>query len=136
MVEFLTIGLNIVSEFMTNVMTVDQWTLFIVAALSAWAGYLLKEALSSSLMAVLFFPGFILGGLISRYLFIHNGIFLSTNKDANVILATGAGIIASLLLLTVLVRVYTHVADIRTRANRRRMDRRAENAKAQQAPVA
>ncbi len=136
MVEFLTIGLNIVSEFMTNVMTVDQWTLFIGAALSAWAGYLLKEALSSSLMAVLFFPGFILGGLISRYLFIHNGIFLSTNKDANVILATGAGIIASLLLLTVLVRVYTHVADIRTRANRRRMDRRAENAKAQQAPVA
>ncbi len=136
MLEFLTNGLHIISEVMVDVMTVDQWTLFIVAALSAWAGYLLKEALSSSLMAVLFFPGFLLGGLISRYLFIQNGIFLSTNKEANLILATGAGIIASLLLLTVLVRLYTHVTDIRTRANRARMDRRAEKAKAQQASIA
>ena len=127
--------LDFVLEFMTNVMTVNQWTLFVVAALSAWAGYLLKEALSSTLMAILFFPAFIIGGLISRYLFIEHGIFLSTNKDANLVLATAAGIIAALLMLTIIVRFYMYATEIRTRANRSRMDRVNQEATAQQAPT-
>lgn len=100
-------------------MNVNQWTLFIVGALSACAGYMLKEALSSGLIASIFFPFFLLAGLVSRHLFIEYGIFISDNKDANLIMATCAGLIVSLALLTILLRLYMFATKIRTRADTR-----------------
>lgn len=104
-------------DFLTTVMTVDQWTLFIIGLMSAWAGYILKEALSSGFLATIFFPVFLFGGLLGRYVFIEMGLFISQNKDANLILATGAGLIVSLVVVTILARMYMYITAIRTRAN-------------------
>jgi hypothetical protein len=120
MPDFASDAFNVFIEFMTSVMTVSQWTLFIVGILSLWAGYILKEALSSTLMATAFFPFFLLGGLISRHLFIEYGIFISSNKDANLILATGAGLIVSLVVMTIFVRLYFYLSRISQRSTRYR----------------
>lgn len=104
-------------ELIDNIFTVNHWELMIVAAISAVAGYILKEALGSGLTASIFFPFFLVSGLISRYIFIENGVFLSANNDANLVIATGLGLSISLVVMTFVVRAFSAVNGIHKQAS-------------------
>ncbi|MGH1419763.1 MAG: hypothetical protein ACRBCJ_12965 [Hyphomicrobiaceae bacterium] len=113
MLEFAENLFITVYDFLAVVTDVSYWTYFIICGLALWAGYLLREGLSSNWIAIFFFPGFVLGGLIGRHIFIEYGIFVSPNQDANLILATGAGLIAALLFLVIALRLYLYATTIR-----------------------
>lgn len=101
----MTSTLAVLSEFLTQALSVDHWTLFIITVLSIWAGYLIKETLSSSMMASIFMPGFIIGGLAMRQLFINLEFFVSNDNDIDLLISTGAGLIASLIIMTIIARL-------------------------------
>ncbi len=103
-------------DFMLVVTNASSWTYFVICSLALSAGYLLKEGLSSNWIAIFFFPGFVFGGLLGRHIFLTQGIFISGNKDANLILATGAGLIVALLFLVIALRLYMYATTIRKKS--------------------
>ena len=61
-------------DFLNRALTVDTYTLVVVAMLSGWAGVLTLHVLSRTVLALVFVPGFVLGALIMNYVFELAGI--------------------------------------------------------------
>lgn len=100
------------SDVIARILTVDQFSVLIVATLTVGAGYFVSQALSA-MMAILFVPGFLVGALVSIYLFREFGILIGPDNDTNATIASGVGIIVSLLIMLALVRFTMSLRKVR-----------------------
>jgi hypothetical protein len=92
-------------DFLNRAVTVDTYTLIVVAMLSGWAGVLTLYVLSRTLLALVFIPGFIFGALITNHVFHLAGLAPTPDRETNVIIACTVGTILTLLVLLISIRV-------------------------------
>ena len=92
---------------------VDTYTLVVVAVLSGWAGMLTLLVLSRTLLALVFIPGFVLGALTMNYVFELAGIYPTPDHETNVVIACTVGLIVSLFVLLMCLRVSAVMSGLR-----------------------
>ena len=92
---------------------VDTYTLVVVAVLSGWAGMLTLVVLARTLLALVFIPGFVLGALTMNYVFELAGIDPTPNHETNVVIACTVGLIVSLFVLLMCLRVSAVMSGLR-----------------------
>jgi hypothetical protein len=100
-------------DFLNRAVTVDTYTLVVVAMLSGWAGVLTLHVLSRTLLALVFIPGFVLGALIMNYAFELAGIYPTPDRQTNVVIACTVGMIVALFILLICLRVTAVMAGLR-----------------------
>ncbi len=115
-------------DFLNRAVTVDTYTLVVVAMLSGWAGILTLHVLSRTVLALVFVPGFILGALVTNYVFELTGFFPTPDRETNVVIACTAGIIMALLVLLICMRVAAIMAFFRLERHQFKRDIRAPDA--------
>jgi hypothetical protein len=81
--------------------------------LSGWAGVLTLHVLARTFLALVFIPGFVLGALITNYLFELAGIYPTPDRETNVVIACTLGLILSLFVLLMCLRVTAVVSGLR-----------------------
>jgi hypothetical protein len=100
-------------DFLNRAITVDTYTLVVVAVLSGWAGVLTLHVLSRTVLALVFVPGFILGALVTNYVFELTGFYPTPDRETNVVVACTIGIIIALFVLLLSLRVTAILAGMR-----------------------
>jgi hypothetical protein len=98
-------------DFLHQALTVDTYTIVVVALLSGWAGVLTLHVLSRTVLALVFIPGFVFGALLANYLFEEIGFMPTPDRETNVVIACTLGLIVTLLVLLVIMRLtsaYSH----------------------------
>ena len=100
-------------DFLNKTFEVDTYTIVVVAMLAGWSGVITMHALSKAVMALVFIPGFIFGGLVANYLFEEYGFYPTPDKSTNVVVACTIGIIAALLVLLLVTRIASTVTGLR-----------------------
>lgn len=95
-----------------QIVLVDQMTFVLVIVLSVIAAFAFREALDgASITAICFFPFFILGALVSVYLFANLQVFLSSDQPVNTVAASICGIGITLILLLIFKRAIVYLSD-------------------------
>ena len=97
-------------DFLNRAVTVDTYTLVVVAMLSGWAGVLTLHVLSRTLLALVFIPGFVLGALVMNYIFELVGFYPTPDRQTNVVIACTIGMIIALFILLICLRVMAVVS--------------------------
>ena len=97
-------------DFLNRAVTVDTYTLVVVAMLSGWAGMLTLHVLSRTLLALVFIPGFVLGALVMNYIFELAGFYPTPERQTNVVIACTIGMIIALFILLICLRVMAVVS--------------------------
>ena len=92
-------------ELLTRAIDVDTFTLLSVAALSGWAGFLIMFVQPKRLLALAFLPGFAAGAVAVNYIFLEYGVFLTAEKETNVVLASTIGVTAALIVMLAALRL-------------------------------
>jgi hypothetical protein len=100
-------------DFLSRALTVDTYTLVVVAVLSGLAGVLTLHVLSQTLLALVFIPGFVLGALIMNHVFELAAFYPTPDRETNVVIGCTAGLIISLFVLLVCLRVSAVVSGLR-----------------------
>jgi hypothetical protein len=100
-------------DFMHQALAVDTYTIVIVAMLSGWAGVLTLHVLSRTVLALVFVPGFVFGALVANYLFDVTGFMPTPDHETNVVVACTLGLIVTLLVLLVIMRLTSAYAGMR-----------------------
>jgi hypothetical protein len=100
-------------DFLNRAVTVDTYTLVVVAMLSGWAGVLTLHVLSRTILALVFIPGFIFGALLTNYAFELTGFYPTADRETNVVVACTAGIIIALFVLLLFLRVTAVLSGLR-----------------------
>ncbi|CAN1723958.1 conserved membrane protein of unknown function [Hyphomicrobium sp. 1Nfss2.1] len=109
-------------DFLHRAVTVDTYTLVVVALLSGWAGVLTLHVLSRTMLALVFVPGFVLGALVTNYAFEVTGFYPTSDRETNVVIACTMGIIIALFALLIVMRFTAVIARLRVEHHRFRHD--------------
>jgi len=109
-------------DFLNRAITVDTYTLVVVALLSGWAGVLTLHVLSRTLMALVFIPGFVFGALVTNYVFELTEFSPTADRETNVVIACTTGIIVALFALLMSLRFTAVIARLRVENHRFRND--------------
>lgn len=100
------------SSIVYQIVLVDQTTLVLVVLLSILAAFAFREALDgATLTAICFFPFFILGALVSVYLFTKLQVFMSSDQPVNTVASAICGIGITLIVLLIFKRAIIYVSD-------------------------
>jgi len=81
--------------------------------LSGWAGVLTLHVLSRTVLALVFVPGFVLGALVTNYIFELTGFYPTPDRETNIVIACTLGIIIALLVLLLCLRFSAILASLR-----------------------
>ena len=100
------------SDFLHQAITVDAYTLTVVAILSGWGGVLTMQVLSRTILALIFVPGLVFGALTANYLFRVYHFYPTPDQEVNVVIACTLGLIAALLVLLVSLRLIAIVSTL------------------------
>ncbi|MBI1648732.1 hypothetical protein [Hyphomicrobium sulfonivorans] len=100
------------SDFLHQAITVDTYTLVVVALLSGWGGVLTMQVLSRTMLALIFVPGLVFGALTANYLFNAYHFYPTPDREVNVVIACTLGLIAALLVLLVSLRLMAIVSTL------------------------
>ncbi len=100
-------------DFLNRAITVDTYTMVVVAMLAGWAGVLTMHVLSRTLLALVFVPGFVIGALIANYVFELAGIYPTADAETNIVAACTVGIIIALFVLLIVMRVIAATSAMR-----------------------
>jgi hypothetical protein len=111
-------------DFLHRAVTVDNYTLVVVALLSGWAGVLTLHVLSRTVLALVFVPGFIFGALVTNYLFEITGFYPTPDRETNVVVACTLGIIMALFVLLLVLRATAILSGMRLERHEFRRDLR------------
>lgn len=86
-------------DTLLNIFVADLFSYIIVAMLTLWAGALIKAMTSSSALAWAFMPAIAFGALAAIDYFALEGIMLMSDKDSNVIVVSGVGMLVGLIAM-------------------------------------
>lgn len=87
------------TDILIYLLSIDNMTIFLVAVLATWGGYIVHQMVSSTIMTLLFVPGFVSGALISNYVFGKFGIILLADRDSNSLVITAIGMVSALFII-------------------------------------
>jgi hypothetical protein len=111
-------------DFLHRAITVDTYTLIVIAVLSGWAGVLTVSVLSRTILALVFVPGFVLGAFIVNYVFELTGFYPTPDRETNVVIGCTLGLIAALLVLLVVLRATSALAGLQVGRHQFKRDMR------------
>lgn len=94
---------------------VDQYTMTVVVLLVATVFCLIRTVLDSFLMAVVFTPVMLVGGLAANFLFRTFYVPTTTDKDTEVVIASAVGVLAALVLMLLATWLTILMSDYRSR---------------------
>ncbi len=100
-------------EVLSRAIDVDTFTLLSVAALSGWAGLLLMFIQPKRMMALALMPGFVVGALAANYFFLEYGVYLTSENESNVVLASTIGVSVALLIMIAVLRLTGAISKMR-----------------------
>ncbi len=100
-------------EVLSRAIDVDTFTLLSVAALSGWAGLLLMFVQPKRMMALALMPGFVVGALAANYIFLEYGVYLTSENESNVVLASTIGVSVALLIMIAVLRLMSAISTMR-----------------------
>jgi len=100
-------------EVLSRAIDVDTFTLLSVAALSGWAGLLLMFVQPKRMMALALMPGFVVGALAANYFFLEYGVYLTSENESNVVLASTIGVSVALLIMIAVLRLTGAISKMR-----------------------
>ena len=92
-------------DVLSRAIDVDTFTLLSVAALSGWAGLLLMFVQPKRMLALALMPCFVVGALAANYFFLEYGVYLTSENETNVVLASTIGVSVALLIMIALLRL-------------------------------
>ena len=92
-------------DVLSRAIDVDTFTLLSVAALSGWAGLLLMFVQPKRMLALALMPGFVVGALAANYFFLEYGVYLTSENETNVVLASTIGVSVALLIMIALLHL-------------------------------
>ena len=100
-------------EVLSRAIDVDTFTLLSVAALSGWAGLLLMFVQPKRMLALALMPGFVVGALAANYIFLEYGVYLTSENESNVVLASTIGVSVALLIMIAVLRLTGAISKMR-----------------------
>lgn len=111
-------------DLLAYIWSIDNLTMFMVAVLATWGGYIVHQMISSHIMTMLFVPGFVVGAVVSNYIFGKLGLFVLADKDSNALVVTAIGMMTALVVMIVGIWLTHSVSDMArpTVADRRARD--------------
>jgi hypothetical protein len=80
--------------------------------LATWGGYIVQQMISSHVMTMLFVPGFMIGAVLSNYIFGKLGIFILADKDSNALVVTAIGMMVALVVIIIGIWATTSVTEM------------------------
>lgn len=92
-------------ELLSQIFNVKPFVLWLIVVMSGICGFVMRQLLPDSALSYIYVPGFIVGALVSNYLFFRFSILVATEKEANIVAATGFGISVALLVMLGLTRL-------------------------------
>jgi len=98
-------------DVLLYLLNIDNMTIFLVAVLATWGGYVVQQMVSSHVMTLLFVPGFIAGALASNYVFPALGIIVLPDRDSNTLVITAIGMMVALVLMVIGIWVVYALSD-------------------------
>lgn len=108
------------SQFLTNLITIDDYTQIVVFCSVVVALWLLRTMTQSTALTLIFSPAILFGALAANYLFRVNFIHPTSDKDTNVVVASAVGVLLALSLMLLASRMAIFMSDRKgqRRANR------------------
>lgn len=107
--------LKMLIEGYRTITDIDTFTFVVTAGLVLSAYMLIKVSTGSLLLASIFTPFMIVGGLAARYYFEVNFINLLGDKDSNTVLSVACGVLGSMLVMTLVSKCVGSYIDWRWR---------------------
>lgn len=111
--------LNSLLEAFRTLTDIDTFTLLVTAGLVFTAYALIKATTGSLLLGTLFLPFLALGGLTGNYLFDTYYIAVLNDKDADTVFAVGCGVMAALIVMTIVAKLVGNFIQWQFSRNRR-----------------
>lgn len=102
-------------DFLWSVSNIDAFTFYVLATLVFSVAYFIKELVGSTQLAAISLPVLTLGGLISNWMLQDVIIRVPLDKDSNVVVETGIGVVVALLLLVWCIWSIAKFREYRTR---------------------
>ena len=109
-------------QFLNQTFELDAYTLVVAALLSGVSGILTMQALSRTMLAMVFVPGFLFGALVTNCLFEQYAIYPTPDKETNVVVACTLGIILALFIILVVTKISMVAAGSRVARHQFRRD--------------
>lgn len=97
---------------------VNQFTGWTLVMLLVFATALVKIITESTWLATLYLPAMLFGALTANYLYTGSYLNFLNDKEANVVLALGIGLICGMALMLALTRLYYFISEKRTNHKR------------------
>ncbi len=114
--------LNSLLEAFRTLTDVNTFTVLVTAGLVFTCYALIKVTTGSLLLGTIFLPFLALGGLGGKYNFDNLYVSILNDKDADTVFAVGCGVLAAMIVMTILTKVVTTVLEWQF-ARKRRPDR-------------
>lgn len=114
--------LNSWIEAFRTLTDVNTFTAVVTAGLVFVSYALIKASTGSLLLGTLFLPFLALGGLAGKYVFDNAYISVLTDKDSDTVFAVGCGVLAALIVMTIIAKVVGSILEWNF-ARKRRPDR-------------
>lgn len=110
--------LNITVEFFRSIFDVNFFTALVVVGLGGVGYCLVRFMTESLLLACLYTPFMMLGGLVSNYLKSKYFATPLTDKDSDTVLGVAVGVLAMMMVLILVTRGINAFAEYRMRHSR------------------
>lgn len=87
------------------ILNADMFTYAVVTVLTTWAGTLFRHMSGSTALTTLFLPSVWLGAMAGIFYCREFGVIFTSDKDSNVVVASGVGMILGLVGMLVVTRL-------------------------------
>lgn len=111
--------LNSLLEAFRTLTDVNTFTILVTAGLVLTSYVLIKAMTGSLLLGTLFLPFLTLGGLTGKYVFDNAYIAILPDKDSDTVFAVGCGVLAALIIMTIVAKVIGSILEWHFARNRR-----------------
>ncbi len=96
----------------------DQFAVTAAVTFVILAFVLIREIVHSTTLAVVSAPVLLIGGLAANYLFHHNFVVATHDKDTNVVIASAVGVLTALVLLLLSIWISVLMSEHRTNSKK------------------
>ena len=94
---------------------IDDYAFWVVICMVIAAFWFLRSMTQSTFLALVYTPALAVGALAANYLYRINYIELSSDRDANVVVASAIGVILALMIMLVATRIAIFMHDRKNR---------------------
>lgn len=105
-------------DLLYDILSVDTFTAYVIAGLVATIFWFIYEVVGSGILAAVFVPFLIVGGLAANYLFRVFSVPIEADKDSSVVVASAIGILCALALMILAVWIASIMKEHRVRNKR------------------